>query len=81
MDKIKFLNQETGEEILFEVLDEAVVEGNKYILVVDSEDVATVLKEIKDLGEEVSYQLLEDEDEFKKVAVEFMTSEDYDIEI
>lgn len=81
MEQIKFFNEDTNEEILFEVLDEVILEDHKYILVVDSDDVATVLKEVKELDEEITYQLLEDEDEFKKVAVEFMTNDEYDIEI
>ena len=32
-------------------------------------------------GEEVEYMLVEDEDEFKKAATEFMASDAYDIEI
>ncbi len=81
MEEIKFFDETTGEEILFEVLDEMIIEDNKYILVVDDEDVAAILKEISEVGEDVTYQLVEDEDEFKKAAVEFMTSEEYDIEI
>ncbi|MDF2593816.1 MAG: hypothetical protein K0R69_157 [Clostridia bacterium] len=81
MEQIKFFDETTGEEILFEVMDEVVLDNNKYILVVDDEDVATILKLVQENGEDISYILLEDEDEFKKAAVEFMTNEDYDIEI
>jgi len=81
MEQIKFFNEESNEEILFEVLDEVILDNNKYILVVDSDDIAAILREINEIGEEITYKLLEDEDEFKKVAVEFMTNEDYDIEI
>lgn len=81
MEQIKFFNEVTGEETLFEVLDEVQIENDKYILVVDSEDVAAILKEISEVGEDLTYELVEDENEFKKAAVEFMTNEDYDIEI
>ncbi|MDF2878878.1 MAG: hypothetical protein K0S30_1974 [Clostridia bacterium] len=81
MEQIKFFDEATGEETLFEVLDEVILDNNKYILVVDDEDVATILKLVQEDGEDISYILLEDEDEFKKAAVEFMTNEDYDIEI
>ncbi|WP_069997915.1 DUF1292 domain-containing protein [Cellulosilyticum sp. I15G10I2] len=81
MEQIKFFDETTGEETLFEVLDEIVLENKKYILVVDQEDVATILKEVSELDEDITYQLLEDENEFKKAAVEFMTNDDYDIEI
>lgn len=81
MEQIKFIDEETGEEILFEVIDEVVIDKQKYILVVDEEDVSTILKQVHEAGEDVEYILVEDEDEFKKAAVEFMTNEDYDIEI
>lgn len=81
LQQITFIDEETGEEILFEVIDEITLDETKYILVVDEEDISTILKQISDVNEEVEYALVEDEDEFKKAATEFMTSEDYDIEI
>ena len=81
MEQIKFIDEETGEEILFEVIDEVVLDKQKYILVVDEEDVSTILKQVHEADEDVEYILVEDEDEFKKAAVEFMTNEEYDIEI
>lgn len=81
MEQIKFFDESTGEETLFEVIDEITLENQKYILVVDEEDVATILKEIVQTDKEITYELIEDEDEFKKAAVEFMTNEDYDIEL
>lgn len=81
IEKIKFIDEETGDEILFEVIDEVIIDNIKYILVVDEDDVSTILKQIHEEDEELEYQLVEDEDEFKKVATEFMTSEDYEIEV
>jgi len=81
IEKIKFTDQETNEEIMFEVVDEVVINNVKYILVVDEDDVSTILKQVGEHDEELDYILVEDEDEFKKAATEFMTSEDYDIEI
>lgn len=81
IEKIKFIDEETGEEILFEVIDEVILDNVKYILVVDDEDISTILKQVGEHDEELDYVLVEDEDEFKKAATEFMTSEDYDIEI
>lgn len=81
VERIQFIDEETNETIEFEVVDEIVMDGMKYILVVDEEDISTILKQVNEDGEEVEYRLVEDEDEFKKVATEFMTSEDYDIEI
>lgn len=81
IQKIKFLDEETQEEIWFEVIDEVVLDQMKYILVVDEDDISTILRQTSEDGEEVEYVLVEDEDEFKKAATEFMTSDEYDIEI
>lgn len=81
IEKIKFTDPETNEEMMFEVVDEVILDNVKYILVVDEDDISTILKQVGDHDETLDYILVEDEDEFKKVATEFMTSEDYDIEI
>lgn len=81
IEKIRFVDEETNEETWFEVVDEVILEEVKYILVVDEDDISTILKQINEADDEVEYMLVEDEDEFKKVATEFMTSEDYDIEV
>lgn len=81
IEKIKFIDEETNETIWFEVIDEVILDQIKYILVVDEEDVSTILKQVNEAGEDLEYALVEDEEEFKKAATEFMTSEDYDIEI
>lgn len=81
IEKIRFVDEETNEEIWFEVVDEVILDEIKYILVVDEEDISTILKQVNEADDEVEYRLVEDEDEFKKVATEFMTSEDYDIEV
>lgn len=81
IEKIRFIDEETNEEIWFEVIDEVVLDQMKYILVVDEDDISTILKQTNEDGEDVEYMLVEDEDEFKKAATEFMASEEYDIEI
>lgn len=81
MEKINFYDETTGETILFEVVDQAVIDGQKYLLVADEEDEATILKEIVDNGEEITYELVEDDNEFQKAALTLMESDEYDIEI
>lgn len=81
VEKIKFIDQESNEEIWFEVVDEVILDNIKYILVVDEEDISTILKQTLESNEEVSYVLVEDENEFKRAATEFMASDDYDIEV
>lgn len=81
IERITFVDEETGEEILFEIVDEVLLEGIKYLLVVDEDDISTILKQIGEEEDEIEYALVEDEDEFKKAATEFMASDEYDIEI
>lgn len=81
IQRITFIDEETNEEILFEIVDEAVLEGTKYLLVVDEDDISTILKQVNEVEDEIEYALVEDEDEFKKAATEFMASDEYDIEI
>lgn len=76
MDKhIKFFDEQTNEEILFEMVNSFDLEGQRYVLVADEYDEATILKEIKMDNEEIIYQLIEDDAEFQKVALLFMESE------
>lgn len=81
IEKIRFIDEESNEEIWFEVMDEVILDETKYILVVDEDDISTILKQVNEEDEEVEYALVEDEDEFKKAATEFMASEEYDIEV
>lgn len=81
IQRITFVDEETNEEILFEIVDEVVLDGVKYLLVVDEDDISTILKQVGEADDEIEYALVEDEDEFKKAATEFMASDEYDIEI
>lgn len=81
LKEIKFIDEETGEEILFEVIDELTMDEIKYILVVDEDDISTILKQISEDDEEVEYALVEDEQEFNKVATEFMAANDDEFDI
>ena len=62
INRITFIDEETGEEILFEIIDEAVLEGTKYLLVVDEEDISTILKQVNEEEDNIEYALVEDED-------------------
>ena len=81
MDKINFYDALTNETIEFEVIDQATIDGQKYLLVADEEDVATILKEISEDGEEITYTLIEEDEELQKVTLTFMESDEYDIEV
>lgn len=82
------LTDENGVETEFMIIDSLETEGNSYILVleaalIDDEDAeAMILKKVCEDGEEDSYELIEDDAEFDKVADLFAAqSEDYDVEI
>ncbi len=82
------LTDENGDEAEFVIIDTLENEGESYILVVetayiDDEDAEyMLLKKVEEEGEDVSYELIEDDDEFDKVAALFAEkSDDYDVEI
>jgi len=82
------LTDEDGIETEFMIIDTLEYEGSTYILVlesalIDDEDAeAMVLKKVAEDGEEDSYELIEDDEEFDKVADLFAAQgEDYDVEI
>ncbi|OON95747.1 MAG: hypothetical protein ATN36_07420 [Epulopiscium sp. Nele67-Bin005] len=83
MEKITFIDDEFN-EILFEIVDQIEIDGTKYLLVEDEDEVATILKEAEDESSDeisITYQLIEDQNEFQKVMLSFMESDEYDIEI
>ena len=71
MDKISFTLEETGEEILFYVLEETRLNGMDYILVTDSQDEdgeALILKDLSSDGDsEALYEIVEDDQELQGV--------------
>ncbi|MGL4800528.1 MAG: DUF1292 domain-containing protein [Cellulosilyticaceae bacterium] len=80
METITFID-ELGEEITFEVIDQVNLDGIQYLLVADEDDEAIILKAMQDQDDEITYELIEDENEFKQVALHFFESDEYDIEV
>lgn len=80
-------DEETGEEVGFEIIDAVEVDGNKYLLVVlmeedEAQDRAYILKDISQDDKEAVYRLVDDDEEFNKIAVYFMEdNNEYEIEI
>lgn len=74
-DLIRFYDEETNERILFEVVDSFDIDGQRYILVADQDDEAAILKEIQMGEEEITYELIEDDNEFQKIALLFLESD------
>jgi len=82
------LTDEDGEEVEFAVIDAVEAEGQSYILVLEAELLddenaeAMILKKTAEDGEDVNYELIEDDAEFDKVAELFQNANDeYDVEI
>ncbi|OOB79905.1 MAG: hypothetical protein ATN33_01670 [Epulopiscium sp. Nele67-Bin001] len=80
MEKITFYSED-GEEVLFEIIDSAIIDSNKYILVANEDEEAVILKEIMDTEENLTYAIVEDDVEFQKVALHLMENDDYELEI
>ncbi|HCT64900.1 MAG TPA: DUF1292 domain-containing protein [Lachnospiraceae bacterium] len=82
------LTDEEGKEVEFAIIDAIETEGQSYILLLEAELLddenaeAMILKKIAEDGEEVNYELIEDDAEFDKIAELFQNGNDeYDVEI
>lgn len=78
---------EDGEDLPVYVLEETTVNGNKYVLVCDSDDEegesdAFILKVVSEESDDVIYEMVEDDTEFDAVAKLFeeLVGEDADFE-
>ncbi len=75
-EKIVFMDPETGEEILFSVIEQTCIGGFTYLLVTengeDEEADAYILKEVQTDEDDVIYELLEDDVELDAIAKVFM---------
>lgn len=79
--------EDNGEEIEFVILDSVEDNGNTYVLAVETDQIedeeaeANLFKKIKTDDGEV-YELIDDDDEFNKIAGIFQltSNEDYDVE-
>ncbi len=71
MEKITFIQEETGEKTEFFVLEETRLNGKNYILVADSEEEdgeALILKDLSaDGDQEAVYEIVEDDQELESV--------------
>ena len=85
MEKIIFTVPQTKEEVEFAVEEETQVNGVKYLLVSegleDGDCDAYILKEIIAEGEEILYEMVEDDVEFNAIAKVFSELADVDTAI
>lgn len=66
MEKVKFCNPDTKEEIEFFVVEETQVSGTKYLFVTEEEEEdcdAYILKEVSEKDGDVVYEMVEDDTE------------------
>lgn len=82
------MTDENGEEIEFSIIDNVACGGERYLLVVetelmdDDETDAIILKEVSINTDDVTYELVEDDAEFDRVADLFaQKGEDYTVEM
>lgn len=82
MEKIKFVDPDTQEEIEFAVEEETQLNGIRYLLVSEGQESgdceAYILKEVSTKDEEVLYQMVEDDVEFSAIAKVFSELTDDD---
>lgn len=84
MEKVKFIDPESKEEIEFFVVEETKVNGTKYLFVTEEEEDdcdAYILREAGAGDEDVIYEMVEDDTELAAVGKVFAELiEDADIE-
>ena len=92
VDEIEFetvtMIGEDGEDVEFSIIDNVACGGERYLLVVetqlidDDETEAIILKEASINTDDVTYELVEDDAEFDRIADLFAQSGgDYDVEL
>ncbi|MEA4972054.1 hypothetical protein SDC9_70530 [bioreactor metagenome] len=85
MSVITMTDDETGEEIEFVVIDRKNCNGTEYILVIESKNIdddeaeAAILKVVGESEEDITYSVINDDDEFDAVAALF-NSDEYEVE-
>nr|WP_294680986.1 DUF1292 domain-containing protein [uncultured Anaerotignum sp.] len=82
------MTDENGNDVEFSIIDNVACGGERYLLVVetelmdDDETDAIILKEVSINTDDVTYELVEDDAEFDRVADLFaQKAEDYDVEL
>ena len=85
MEIITMIDDETEEEIEFVVIDRKKMNDTEYILVIESKDIdddeaeAAILKVVSESEDDITYAVIEDDEEFEAAAGLF-ASEDYEVE-
>jgi hypothetical protein len=85
MEKIGFIDPETGSEVEFAVEEETQLNGTKYLLVSDGaesgDSEAYILKEVQAQDEEILFEIVDDDVEFSAIAKVFAELADEETEV
>lgn len=92
MDELEFeivtMTDEDGTDVEFSIIDNVACGGERYLLVVETEGMdddetdAIILKEVSINTDDVTYEMVEDDAEFDRVAELFShKAEDYTVEL
>jgi hypothetical protein len=85
MEKIEFVDPDTGVNTVFAVEEETQLNGTKYLLVSDGNETgesdAYILKEVRAQDEEILYEMVEDDVEFSAIAKVFAELADEGTEV
>lgn len=92
LDEMEFeivtMTDEDGTEVEFSIIDNVACGGERYLLVVETEGMdddetnAIILKEVSINTDDVTYEMVEDDAEFDRVAELFARkAEDYTVEL
>jgi hypothetical protein len=85
MEKIQFMDPDTGAAVTFAVEEETQLNGMKYLLVSDGNESgdseAYILREVQIQDEEVLYEMVEDDVEFAALAKVFAELADEETEL
>ena len=74
MEKVKFVDPDTKEELEFFAVEETKVNGTRYLFVTEEEEddcEAYILREVEAKDEEVIYEMVEDDTELAAVGKVF----------
>lgn len=84
MEKIIFVDPETNDEIEFFCVEQTQINNQTYLLVTEDEDgdsEAYILKELSSEGEEILYEMVEEENELDAIGKVFAELLDEDIDL
>ncbi len=84
METLHFVDVDTNEEVELYIVEETIIGGQKYILVAEDEDGdsdAYIFREVTEDNSEITYEPVEDDEEYEAIAAVFEQLLDEDTEL